>query len=131
MGSTFFSAQCRKVADEIQRLSGEMLFSGYSDGVYYMADENTTSGQGALDSLRARRDELLREREGKPVVHLRPARAGSGSDAERWERQAGRARAEGFAVAPMPADEDDHPVSVTVGPNPFRACRVCGPVSSA
>lgn len=43
--------KCRELADRIYALTGESLFSGVSQGVYYCSPENFRSGGEAVEYL--------------------------------------------------------------------------------
>lgn len=43
--------KCRQLANMIYALTGESLFSGVSQGVYYCSPENFTSGAEAVEYL--------------------------------------------------------------------------------
>lgn len=57
-----FGQQCRVVADEIQELTGEMLFSGFSNGLYFTSDSHFVSGQKCLEWLKEELDKAKKER---------------------------------------------------------------------
>lgn len=58
--------KCRQLADEIFALTGESLFAGVSQGVYYSSPEHFTSGAECAAYLTRKLAEALAEKEGQP-----------------------------------------------------------------
>jgi hypothetical protein len=53
--------KCRELADKIYALTGESLFAGVSQGVYYCSPENFRSGGEAVEYLTTKLAEARQE----------------------------------------------------------------------